>query len=62
MLRYVQIHVHKYINENKTYQPTAIKTDFQKVDQHTKDKSLIPGTTHDTDNQQQNLQLPCRIS
>ena len=35
----------------QTYQPTAIKTDFQKVDQYTRDKWLISGTTHDTDNQ-----------
>ena len=38
------------------------KLDFQKVDQHTGGKWLIPGSRRRKDNQLQSLELPCRIS
>ena len=38
------------------------KLDFQKVDQFTEGKWLIPSTKHHKDNQLQNLELPCRMS
>ena len=38
------------------------KQDYQKVDQYTAGKWLIPGTKRRKDNQLQNLELPCRIS
>ena len=37
------------------------KLDFQKVDQHTGGKWLVPGTIRGKDIQLQNLELPCRI-
>ena len=40
----------------------SFKLDFQKVDQHTGGKWLIPGTKLRKDNQLQSLKLPCRIS
>ena len=39
-----------------------LKLDFQKVDQHTRGKWLIPGTKRRKDNQFQILELPCKIS
>ena len=38
------------------------KLDFQKVDQHTRDKWLIHCTQRHKDNQLQSLEFPCRIS
>ena len=38
------------------------KLDFQKVDQLTGGKWLIPGTKRHKDHQLQSLELPCRIS
>ena len=38
------------------------KLDFQKVDQQTRGKWPIHGTTRRKDNQLQSLELPCRIS
>ena len=44
----------------KTYY--HFKLDFQKVDQHTRDKWLILGTKRRKENQLQSLEHPCRIS
>ena len=38
------------------------KLDFQKVDQHTREKWWIHDTKRHKDNQLQSLELPCRIS
>ena len=40
----------------------CLKVDFQKVDQHTRDKWLIFDTKRHKDNQLQSLKLLCRLS
>ena len=55
--------VFRYVKlTNQTYKPTAFKTNFQTVKQHTRGKYLIHGTKRCKYNHLQSLELPGWIS
>ena len=65
--RHIRLHMSKYKKKFQSImsnlQPNCcLKVDFQKVDQHTGGKWLIPDTKCRKDNHMQSLKLPSRIS